>query len=225
MIIIRSLIFNILFLLLSTIIALFLFPFLISRSATLIIASYWAKTILFLLKIICGVVIKINEKEKIKTKGVIFAIRHESILDTILFLAYNLDIKYIVKKELLYIPFYGLFVWRSGHIIIDRKGKSKTLLKMVSKVKDYLSLGLNVIIFPHGTRVESGKNNRIKSGIYAFYKYLDKPIIPVYLCTGKVWNRNGFIKHPGIIEVKFLKKINKGLSKNEFLSIINDNLN
>ena len=96
---------------------------------------------------------------------------------------------------------------------------------MVSKVKDYLSLGLNVIIFPHGTRVESGKNNRIKSGIYAFYKYLDKPIIPVYLCTGKVWNRNGFIKHPGIIEVQFLKKINKGLSKNEFLSIINENLN
>ena len=43
------------------------------------------------------------------------------MLDTILFLVYNLGIKYIVKKEL-YVPFYGLFVWRSGHIIINRKG-------------------------------------------------------------------------------------------------------
>ena len=107
--------------------ALFLFPFLISRRSTLIIGYCLSKIVLFLLKNVCGVLIKISDQNQINKNGVIFAVRHESMLDTILFLAYNLDIKYVVKKELLYVPFYGLFVWRSGHITINRKGKSKTL--------------------------------------------------------------------------------------------------
>ena len=205
--------------------ALFLFPFLISRRSTLIIAYCWAKIVLFLLKNVCGVLIKISDQNQINKNGVIFAVRHESMLDTILFLAYNLDIKYIVKKELLYVPFYGLFVWRSGHIIINRKGKSKTLLKMVNKVREYANSGKNIIIFPHGTRIGVGQNIRVQSGIFAFYKYLDKPIIPIHISTGNVWKKNGFIKQPGIVEVKFLEKINKGLNKSEFLSIINNRLN
>ena len=52
-----------------------------------------------------------------------------------------------------------------------------------------------------------------------------RPIIPVHISTGQVWNKNGFIKQPGIVEVKFLEKINKGLNKSEFLSIINNRLN
>ena len=74
----------------------------------MIIAYCWAKIVLFLLKNVCGVLIKISDQNQINKNGVIFAVRHESMLDTILFLAYNLDIKYIVKKELLYVPFYGL---------------------------------------------------------------------------------------------------------------------
>ena len=130
-----------------------------------------------------------------------------------------------VKKELLYVPFYGLFVWRSGHIVIDRKGKSKALTQMLDLVKKYMDSGLNIIIFPHGTRIKTKKEVSVKSGIYAFYKYLNKSVVPIYLCTGKVWDRGGFIKHPGIIEIKFQEKINTGLSKKEFLSILNKKLN
>ena len=225
MIIFKSLIFNIFFLLLSTLVGLLFFPFLLSRNMTIAIASYWAKIILYLLEKICGIRIIMNDFDKIREKGVIFAMRHESILDTILFLAYIPSIKYVVKKELLFVPFYGLFVWRSGHIAIDREGQSRALIKMLNQVNKYVNSGLNIIIFPHGTRVEPDKKVVVKSGIYAFYKYLNRSIVPVYLSTGKVWDRKGFIKRPGIIEIKFQKNINIGLNKNEFLSILNMKLN
>tara|TARA_B100000686_G_scaffold293233_1_gene322593 strand:- start:9797 stop:10378 length:582 start_codon:yes stop_codon:yes gene_type:complete len=192
---------------------------------TIIIASYWAKITLYLLKEICGIKIVMNDVNKMYKKGVIFAIRHESILDTILFLAYRPSIKYIVKKELLYVPFYGLFVWRSGHIIIDRKGQSRTLKKMLNQVNNYVNSSLNIIIFPHGTRVKPKKKVFVKSGIYAFYKYLNKTVVPIYLSTGKVWDKNGFIKRPGVVEIKFYKNIDIGLNKKEFLSILNMKLN
>lgn len=225
MIIFRSLFFSVFFYLLSTLVALIFFPFLISRNLTIITASYWAKITLYLLKKVCGIRIIVNDANIMYEKGLIFAMRHESILDTILFLAYIPSIKYIVKKELLYVPFYGLFVWRSGHIAIDRKGKSRALTKMLNKVSNYVNSGLNIIIFPHGTRVKPESKVSVQSGIYAFYKYLNRPIVPVYLSTGKVWDRKGFIKRPGIVEVKFQNKINIGLNKKEFLSILNVELN
>ena len=209
----------------STFIAFFLFPFLISKRCTIIIASSWAKITIYLLNKICGIIIKFNDLNRIYQKGIIFAIRHESILDTILFLAYQPNIKYIVKKELLFVPFYGFFVWRSGHIVIDRQGKAKALSSMMNKVKTYINDGLNVIIFPHGTRVRTGENSDVRSGIYGFYKILNLDIVPVNLKTSQVWDRRGFIKRPGIVEVNFFDKIDKGLSKNKFLSILNSKLN
>ena len=127
LIIIRSLIFNILFFLLSTIIGLLFFPVLMSKKLSVEISSIWAKITLYMLKNICSIKINITGLENYSTKKVIFAVRHESVLETILFLAYFPNIKYILKKELLYIPFYGLFVWRCGHIIIDRRGRASSI--------------------------------------------------------------------------------------------------
>ena len=105
MIFLKSFIFNVCFLLFSTLVAIIFFPFLLSKNITIIIASYWAKIILFLLRKICGIKIIINDVKKLYEKGTIFAVRHESILDTILFLAYRPSIKYIVNLH-----FSG--VWR-----------------------------------------------------------------------------------------------------------------
>ena len=225
LIIIRSLIFNILFFLLSTIIGLLFFPVLMSKKLSVKISSIWAKITLYMLKNICSIKINITGLENYSTKKVIFAVRHESVLETILFLAYFPNIKYILKKELLYIPFYGLFVWRCGHIIIDRRGRASSIFLMLKKIKDNLSSIESVVIFPHGTRVQSKTHVNIKSGIYALYKNLNIPIIPVYMSTGKVWERKGFIKNPGIVEINFHQKIPRGYKKDEFIELLNSKLN
>ena len=137
MIFFRSLAFNLLFFTISIFIGFFLFPFLISSSLTIKISHKWALITIYLLKKICKIEIEINKKNlnKYFNNQVLFAVRHESVLETILFLAYFSNIKYIVKKELLYVPFYGQFVWRCGHIIIDRKEQSKTIFLMLKKIK------------------------------------------------------------------------------------------
>lgn len=227
MIFFRSLAFNLLFFTISIFIGFFLFPFLISSSLTIKISHKWALITIYLLKKICKIEIEINKKNlnKYFNNQVLFAVRHESVLETILFLAYFSNIKYIVKKELLYVPFYGQFVWRCGHIIIDRKEQSKTIFLMLKKIKFILTKKENLVLFPHGTRVKYRAKVNIKPGIYAIYKHLKIPIIPVYMASGHVWDKKGFIKNPGIVKVTFFDSIESGYSKEKFLKLLNSKLN
>ena len=227
MIFFRSLAFNLLFFTISIFIGFFLFPFLISSSLTIKISHKWALITIYLLKKICKIEIDINKNNlnKYFNNQVLFAVRHESVLETILFLAYFSNIKYIVKKELLYVPFYGQFVWRCGHIIIDRKEQSKTIFLMLKKIKLLLTKKENLVLFPHGTRVKYRAKVNIKPGIYAIYKHLKLPIIPVYMTSGHVWDKKGFIKKPGIVKVTFFESIESGYSKEKFLKLLNSKLN
>ena len=227
MIFFRSLAFNLLFFTISIFIGFFLFPFLISSSLTIKISHKWALITIYLLKKICKIEIEINKKNlnKYFNNQVLLAVRHESVLETILFLAYFSNIKYIVKKELLYVPFYGQFVWRCGHIIIDRKEQSKTIFLMLKKIKLLLTKKENLVLFPHGTRVKYRAKVHIKPGIYAIYKHLKIPIIPVYMASGHVWDKKGFIKNPGIVKVTFFDSIESGYSKEKFLKLLNSKLN
>ena len=225
MIVIKSLIFNIFFFLLSAIVGILFFPVLISKNLSVKISSFWAKTTLYMLNKICGIKINIEGLEVYSTKKVMFAVRHESALETILFLAYFPNIKYVLKKELLYIPFYGLFAWRCGHVIIDRKGGASSIFLMLKKIQNNLKSFESVVIFPHGTRVNAGTKVNIKSGIYALYKHLNITIIPVYMSTGVVWEKRGFIKKPGLVKVKFYEKIDSGYEKKDFIRLLNSKLN
>jgi len=227
LIFLRSLAFNLLFFSISIFIGFFLFPLLISSSLTTKISHKWALITIYLLKKICKIEIEINKKNlnKYFNNQVLFAVRHESVLETILFLAYFSNIKYIVKKELLYVPFYGQFVWRCGHIIIDRKEQSKTIFLMLKKIKLLLTKKENLVLFPHGTRVKYRAKVHIKPGIYAIYKHLKIPIIPVYMASGHVWDKKGFIKNPGIVKVTFFDSIESGYSKEKFLKLLNSKLN
>ena len=227
LIFIRSIIFNLLFLIISTIVGLIFLPCIISKSLTTNVSHKWAIITIYLLNKICKIEIDIDKTElkKYNNKQVLFAIRHESVLETILFLAYFPNIKYVVKKELLYVPFYGLFVWRSGHIFINRKARSKTIFFMLRKIKLCFSKKESVVLFPHGTRVKPYTNIDIKPGIYAIYKHLNIPIVPVYINSGYLWDRKGLIKRPGKVRVTLFDSIKSGYGKKEFLKILNIKLN
>lgn len=227
LIIFRSIIFNFLFFFMSAIIGLLFLPCIISKSLTISISHKWAIITVYLLNKVCRIKIDIDKEvlKKYRYKPVLFAIRHESVLETILFLAYFPNIKYVVKKELLYVPFYGLFVWRSGHIIINREAKSKTIFFMLKKIQLSLTRKESLVLFPHGTRVQPYTNIDIKPGIYAIYKHLNVPIVPVYMNSGLVWDRKGLIKKPGVVKVTFFDSIKNGYDKKEFLKILNLKLN
>ena len=225
LIFIKSLIFNILFYSLSTIIGVIFFPILISKPLTIKITNIWAKITIYMLNSICNIKIDIQNLESFTKGQVLFAVRHESVLETILFLAYFPNVKYVLKKELLYIPFYGLFVWRCGHIIINRNGRASSIYLMLKKIKNNLNKNESIVIFPHGTRVKASANVEIKSGIYALYKHLNIKIIPVHMSTAEFWDKKGFIKRPGLVKVKFYKPISNSYKKIDFIKLLNSKLN
>ena len=225
LIFIKSLIFNILFYSLSAIIGVLFSPILVSKPLSIKLTNIWAKITIYMLNTICNIKIDIQNFESFAKGKFLFAVRHESVLETILFLAYFPNVKYVLKKELLYIPFYGLFVWRCGHIIINRNGRASSIYLMLKKIKNNLNKNESIVIFPHGTRVKASANVEIKSGIYALYKHLNITIIPVHMSTAEFWDKKGFIKRPGLVKVKFYKPISNSYKKIDFIKLLNSKLN
>ena len=70
-----------------------------------------------------------------------------------------------------------------------------------------------LVLFPHGTRIKPFSNVNIKPGIFAIYKHLNIPIVPVYMNSGYVWDRKGLIKRPGKVKVIFFDFIKSGYNK------------
>jgi len=225
LIIIRSLFFNLLFVIFTLLLGVLFLPLLISSTASNKLANFWAATTLFLLRNICNVNIIFKNNINMCSKGNVFAVRHESVLDTILFINYFKDVKYIMKKELQYIPFYGWFAVRCGHIFVKRQGAGITLKKMLKEVEKKLLENNKLIIFPHGTRIKPKQRIKIKPGIFAIYRHTESIIVPVHISSGKEWERNGIIKNPGIIEVVFHKPIEAGLQKRQFLKLLEAKIN
>ena len=123
-----------------------------------------------------------------------------------------------MKNELNRIPFWKSYMTKSGHIVINRKGGLATMRQMIKDTKNVLQEGRSVVIFPEGTRTQPGKSSVYQPGVAALYGQTNVPIIPVALNSGMYWGRRQFRKSAGKIIIEFLKPIEKGLKKAEFVS-------
>ena len=122
-----------------------------------------------------------------------------------------------MKKELGYIPGYGLYARKMKMIFIDRSGYSKTLRTLVQDARETIESGRAVVIFPEGTRVPPGESRAYQPGVAALYKALDLPVVPVALNSGVAWGRRRFIKRPSPIIVEFGEPIPPGLERKDFM--------
>lgn len=178
----------------------------------------WARGVFWGLKYITKINIEIIGRENLPKDGnYVIAAKHQSAIDTAIFLVESYAPVYIFKKELLKIPLFGRHLLKMNMISVDRQGGSSAIKKMIKDVKDRLKLGQNVVIFPEGTRVMLGKVVKYQPGIALIYKEIDVPIIPVALNSGKFWPREPKLKYPGTIIVQYLPAIELGLPREEFM--------
>ena len=183
----------------------------------------WAKNGILSAKYILGVTYEV--KGEIPDYPAIYAAKHQSAWETGFLQTVIRNPAYVLKKELTYIPLYNLIMYAAGYVAVDRKNNAGALRKMVKGVKKQLAKGSNIIIFPEGTRVAYGERGVMKPGVAALYKMTQTPIIPVSLNSGRLWPRNSFIKKPGIITVTFHPPIEKGLSREEFMRVLEKKIN
>jgi len=164
------------------------------------VTSTWTRMILFLLENICGLRYRILGAENIPDKPSIILSKHQSAWETLAFQKIFPPQVWVLKKELLRIPFFGWGLAMTSPIAIDRSAGRSALDQVVDQGRDRLENGFCVVIFPEGTRMPPGqKEYRIGGAWLATHAHV--PIVPVAHNAGEFWARNAFIKKPGVITV------------------------
>jgi 1-acyl-sn-glycerol-3-phosphate acyltransferase len=223
MIVLRSLLYQLLFNALSLVLAVIFLPALILPFAAILAAArLWSASIFFLLRWTVGLTYRIEGEENIPDGPVIFASKHQSAWDTMIF-PYVLDAPAIVvKKELHMIPFYGWFAARYGTIGIDRKSGASALRKMIVDCREAIGRDRSIVIFPEGTRTPPGERQTYQSGVVALYRDLKVPVVPVALNSGLFWPRRSMMRKPGVITLRYLPAIPPGLDRRDFMRRLED---
>lgn len=221
MILIRSLVFNVAFYLSFIFLMTIGLPtMIISRGSVLVVVRLWARVSLWLLATICGTKVEFRGLHNIPHGAAIIAPKHQSFLETIALIAVLSDFTYILKKELIAIPFFGWWLKASDQIAIDRSKGGGILTQLQRAVREKLALGRQVVIFPEGTRRPIGAAPAYKTGVAILCADCSVPCTPVALNAGLFWPRRSMLRPPGTVVIEFLPPIKPGLEKRLFLQAL-----
>lgn len=214
MTLIRSILFFAYFVVVSVVLHLAALPTLIMpRMAIVRTSQAWSRAILWGLKIVAGCNYEV--RGEVPRGTILVAAKHMSIWDTIALYMLLDDVCFVVKQELLKIPFYGWYIGKAGVIGIDRSAGAQALRQMAAQSKAVIAEGRPIAIFPEGTRKKPGTPPDYKPGVAGLYTLMGLPCVPVALNSGQFWT--GFIKHSGTIVIEFLPTIPAGLKRAEFM--------
>jgi len=213
----RSLLYNVAFYV-NIIVLMFLgLPMiLLGRHGAFFMARLWGSTSIWLLDKICHLKIEYRGVENIQQGGYILASKHESFLETFALLEHAPDFAIILKKQLVWIPLFGLYLVGARQIAIDRSRGRAALSQIVAQARQVIGAGRQIIIYPEGTRRPPGAPPRYKFGVAAIYAETSAPCVPVALNTGLYWGRRGFTRRPGTAVIEYLPPILPGLDRDAF---------
>lgn len=165
------------------------------------ITSGWAHIMLFLLRLICGIRYRVIGVEHIPAAPSIILSKHQSAWETLAFQEIFPAQVWVLKKELLRVPFFGWGLALTSPIAIDRSSRKAALKQIVEQGKDRLKQGFWIVIFPEGTRIAPGKKGKYGIGGAWLATHTGVPVVPVAHNAGEFWGRNSFLKLPGTITV------------------------
>tara|TARA_Y100000590_G_scaffold230222_1_gene259548 strand:- start:170 stop:877 length:708 start_codon:yes stop_codon:yes gene_type:complete len=220
MLLLRSLLFNLFLYTGIVVVFLMALPALfLPTKITLIFGKFLGHYVIFIVRIFLNTRVEFRGLENIpKNEKYFVASAHQSMFETFA-LQSVLDYPvFILKKELLKIPLFGLYLKKIDSIEITRDTTTKDNLGFFDKVASIIKNKKRpLLIFPQGTRVKVDDQVPFKKGAGRIYEALNISCIPVALNSGKVWPKHGIVKYPGKITVSFLKPIEPGLNRDEFI--------
>jgi 1-acyl-sn-glycerol-3-phosphate acyltransferase len=146
--------------------------------------------------------------------GVLYAIKHEAMYETIETLVVFHRPVVVMKKELADLFGWGYVARRMGVIPVDRDAGAAAMRHMIAAAKIAKASNRPVVLFPEGTRVPHGEKPELRAGFAGLYKVLGLPVVPIALDSGKIWPK-GFVKRPGVVTFKVGETIPPGLPREE----------
>jgi 1-acyl-sn-glycerol-3-phosphate acyltransferase len=165
-------------------------------------ANLWVRFSLWLLKTVCGLSYEVRGLENIPERNGIIVCKHQSAFETIALQVIFPPVVFILKQELLRIPVWGWAMATLEPIAIDRQAKSQAMKQILRDGEARIGHGRWVVLFPEGTRVAPGQKGRYGTSGGILAHRAGCPVVPVAHNAGEYWAKNGFLKFPGVIQVR-----------------------
>ena len=187
------------------------------------IMGYWSS---LCLKIFLSTKIKIKGEENIiRDKKFFIASSHQSMFETFFLQTLFNSPVFILKKELLLIPIFGWYLKKIGSISISRNKITRENLTFFDNIKKIVNNSNRpLIIFPQATRVLPNERPPFKKGAGRIYEELKIHCQPIAINSGYVWPKTGEKKPNKEITISILKPINPGLTREEFILTLENNI-
>jgi 1-acyl-sn-glycerol-3-phosphate acyltransferase len=189
---------------------------LFDRSASLRWIQLYARWVRFTARVMVG--LRTEVRGTIPADAALIASKHQSMLDSVILVAVLPAPRFIMKKQLGWIPVAGWHGLRAGFVAVDRGKRGSAIKKMLADVQAGSAGPGQMIIYPQGTRTAPGKYLPYKKGTAALYAQLDQPCIPVATNVGVFWPRHGIYRKPGTAVIEFLPAIPPGLPSDAFMA-------
>ena len=162
----------------------------------------WGQLILWGLEKICNLRYRLSGAEHLPDQPCIVLCKHQSAWETIALRALlPPDHTWVLKRELLWLPFFGWGIAAYRPIAIDRRAGRQAMKQLVREGKKWLDAGRWVVVFPEGTRVAPGERKKYGIGGALLAEKTGYPVLPIAHNAGVFWRRRGFKKYPGTIDL------------------------
>ena len=158
-------------------------------------------------KVTCGLDYQIDGKENIPDAPTVVFSKHQSTWETFALTMIFRPQVWVLKRELLRVPFFGWGLAVLEPIAIDRSAGRSAIDQVLEQGHERLSRGCWVMVFPEGTRTAAGTRQRYKLGGAHLAVHWGQPVVPVAHNAGDFWPRRKFIKTPGVIRMVIGKPI------------------
>jgi 1-acyl-sn-glycerol-3-phosphate acyltransferase len=181
-------------------IALATFP--LPRMTRYRIISGWSRLVVLLAKAILRIDWQVEGRENLPARPSVILAKHQSAWETMAFQVIFPPQVHVLKRELLWIPFFGWGLALMSPIAIDRARGVAALRAIARRGRERLAQGFWVIVFPEGTRVAPGQARKYQPGGAWLACAAGAPVVPVAHNAGLLWPRNAFVKRPGTVTVR-----------------------
>ena len=164
-------------------------------------AQSFARLNLWLLKNVCKLNYEIEGQVNFPEGGAVVLCKHQSTWETLMLQIDLPSVRWVLKRELLWVPFFGWGLAAMEPIAIDRSSGRKAVAQLIEQGRKLLDEKYWVVIFPEGTRARPGIENKYKLGGSILAVETGYPVVPIAHNAGEYWPRHSFLKWPGCIKV------------------------
>uniref|UniRef100_B0SXD9 Phospholipid/glycerol acyltransferase n=1 Tax=Caulobacter sp. (strain K31) TaxID=366602 RepID=B0SXD9_CAUSK len=191
------------------------------HAVTLALRTY-SRRMLWALRAFADVRVEVKGQELLPKGAFIIAAKHHSWGDGFVMFAHVENLSFVTGDHLERFPLVGKILKKFGAIVVDSCGGPEARKALSASAAQVAAEGRRILIYPEGHLAAPGERFRYRTGVYYMSQDFNLPVVPVATNLGCFWKQQEKAKTPGTATIEFLPPIPPGLSKAEFMAMMED---